>query len=355
MTWWKKISHLGILALATSLSSCDVHQFPVEETPEPIHLVLDLDYTTDLPLYKELQYPQGTAQSIVSRLNAEYQLRHTVKLYSTTDITRATWSRAEADYSTTVYTPISSDLSSKITMDVPDGSYTAMVWTDYVPVEGPAQPFYNIENFDDIHYTDIRDYIGSTDLRDAYRGDTDFVLPDHELIEDAVQTVHVDMRRPLGKYVIIATDVEQFISRTLSRQGLEAPPKIDSRGFDFSKYRVRLVYSGYLPTSFNMFLNKPVDSTLGVSYFSDIKLLSDTEATLCFDYVMVNGSEAKVDAVVQIVDENDQIMAQSSPMRIPLVRGKLTEVRGDFLTATSSSGVSINTKFDGEYNIEIHY
>jgi hypothetical protein len=39
-------------------------------------------------------------------------------------------------------------------------------------------------------------------------------------------------------------------------------------------------------------------------------------------------------------------------VRIPIARGKLTEMRGNFLTTENSSGLSINTQFSGEYNLE---
>lgn len=347
-------SMMALVAILT-LTSCDVHEFPEEPPKEPLRVILDLDYSTEMPLYKVVDYPDGTSQTASSRSDAEYMVRHTIKIFANSDKQRAqVWSRADADYTTTVYRPISEDLSTQIEIKVPDGSYTAMIWTDYVPVGSGVEPFYNVSDFSDIHYENIRDYQGSTDWRDAFRGQEAFVVPDADLTQEGVQTVHVAMGRPLGKYKIIATDVEQFITRTLIRDGQKPTSVTDARAFDFSKYKVRLVYTGYLPSAFNMFMNKPVDSSLGVSFYSDVELLNDDEACLAFDYVMVNGTEAKVDAVVQLVDLDGNLMAQSSPIRIPLVRSKLTEVRGKFLTASSSSGVTIVTEFDGEYNIEIH-
>ena len=36
-----------------------------------------------------------------------------------------------------------------------------------------------------------------------------------------------------------------------------------------------------------------------------------------------------------------------------LVRGKLTEIRGPFLTSEAAGGVGIHPGFDGDFNIEI--
>ncbi len=352
MNRWATIATVSMMMAA--LTACDVHQFPYDEEKEPLRVILDLDYSTQMPIYTIIDYPDGTAQSVSSRAEMQYQIRHTVEVFSTDGGTaRAAMSRAKAEYSTTVYRPMSDGLDTQIEIQVPDGPYMAMVWTDYVPIKTSVQPFYDVSDFADIHYTDLTDYIGSTDMRDAFRGEAEFVIPDYDLVADNIETIPVTMTRPLGKYMIIATDVRQFISRALSRGGINPESVSDSRAFDFTKYKVRVVYTGYVPTAFNMFLNKPVDSALGLSYFSEINLISDDEAMLAFDYVMVNGSETKIDAVIQIVDEDLNVLAQSSSMRIPVVRSKYTEVRGKFLTASSSSGIGIITEFDGEYNIEI--
>jgi hypothetical protein len=77
-----------------------------------------------------------------------------------------------------------------------------------------------------------------------------------------------------------------------------------------------------------------------------------TEALLASDYVFVNGNESAVSAAVQIVDAAGTVLSQSQSVRIPIARGKLTEMRGNFLTTENSSGLSINTQFSGEYNLE---
>lgn len=351
----RHVRDLLLLVALLALTACDVHQFPEEENQEPLRVVLDLDYSTELPLYTVIEYPSGTAQNVSSRAELNYKVRHTVQIFSGTEQgSRASWSRAGADYVYTVYRPYSEDLSTQIEVKVPRGSYTAMVWTDYVPISESGTPYHNVDNFADIHYENLQKYSGSDDLRDAFRGEVEFYVPDEERIEGNVETVHVNMHRPLGKFSIIATDVEQFISRAPSRQGEDPEHVADSRTFDFSRYSARVVYTAYLPSSFNMFLNKPVDSKLGVTFYSDIRQMSEKEACLAFDYIMVNGSESKVDALVQIIDNEDKkVVSQSDVMRIPVVRSKHTEIRGKFLTASSQSGVTIVTKFDGEYNIEI--
>ena len=46
-------------------------------------------------------------------------------------------------------------------------------------------------------------------------------------------------------------------------------------------------------------------------------------------------------------------MVTSDAIKVPTRRNYHTIVRGKFLTQTASSGVSIDSDFDGEFNIEI--
>ncbi|MDD6622868.1 MAG: hypothetical protein PUE90_09215, partial [Bacteroidales bacterium] len=107
------------------------------------------------------------------------------------------------------------------------------------------------------------------------------------------------------------------------------------------------------PCSFNMFTNKPADSWTGVAFTSRLIKINEQEAELGFDYVFVNGSEAKVSVCVEVYDSENNLLANINPIEVPLVRSQLTIVRGEFLTSKATGGVGIVPDFDGEYNIVI--
>lgn len=75
-------------------------------------------------------------------------------------------------------------------------------------------------------------------------------------------------------------------------------------------------------------------------------------AELGFDYVFVNGHESSVTVSVEIYDRDGTLLSRSQPISVPLVRNKVTIVRGKFLTVKAEGGVSIDADFDGEYNYE---
>lgn len=53
-------------------------------------------------------------------------------------------------------------------------------------------------------------------------------------------------------------------------------------------------YSGYLPDTYNIAADKPVDARTGVWFESKIGIINENEASLGFDYVFVNGQQTAV-------------------------------------------------------------
>jgi len=96
-----------------------------------------------------------------------------------------------------------------------------------------------------------------------------------------------------------------------------------------------------MPSKFNMWDDKPNDSSLGVSFASDITLLDEHNARLGFDYVMVNGRESSVMVAVGLFDENGVRLSMTNPIEVPLKRSMLTTVKGSFLMQDTGGGVAM--------------
>ena len=81
---------------------------------------------------------------------------------------------------------------------------------------------------------------------------------------------------------------------------------------------------------------------------------NDEEITLGFDYIFVNGNETTLSISVEVYNSKGEKMSSSNPVNVPIVRSKMTLVKGEFLTSKATGGVSINPGYDGEdYNVEI--
>ncbi len=345
------------------LSSCDVHQFPEEDAEEPEvpaktrTVALELDFSFDLPLHSVVDYTiSGSSDMRSTRSAVSYKMRHTVKIFDLTNEQRGQLiTRADPIYTFTFYSEPANSVASKhrVEIDIPDGDYTAFVWSDYVDRDNGVE-YYNIDDFSSIIFANADNYEGSCEWRDAFRGEAYFTVAASDAATGrGEQNIIVEMERPLARLSVISTDLRAFINK-LAKSAGDSHDNGAAKNNELSDFYARMVYTGYLPSKFNMFRNKPVNSSLGISFASEIMPIDDDNACLAFDYIMVNDTETNVDAAIQILDRNDNIIAQSPMFTAPLKRSCHTEVRGRFLTTSSDSGIGIDTDFDGEYNIRIN-
>lgn len=112
-------------------------------------------------------------------------------------------------------------------------------------------------------------------------------------------------------------------------------------------------YAGYVPSSFNLFTDQTADASTGVQFESRITRTSDSEASLGFDYVLVNEGEASVKVSLEVYDRDGTQLSATNPFDIPLMRGRHTIVRGNFLTSEASGGIGIDPGFDGDWNYPV--
>ena len=77
--------------------------------------------------------------------------------------------------------------------------------------------------------------------------------------------------------------------------------------------------------------------------------------TLGYDYIFVNGSETTLAISVEVYNRDGELMSSTNPINVPIVRSKMTVVKGEFLTSKATGDITINPGYDGEdYNIEIY-
>lgn len=261
-------------------------------------------------------------------------VRYHFKIYRNDDIsapvTESEFIRSDLrrdDFTTSVY--------------LPAGDYTLYAWSDLADATTSKSHFFDSSDFSTISYCEP--YNGNNELRDAFRGVTSFHIDDNTDYNYCVEA-SLPLERPLARYEFISTDLTEFLKNESSR-------KMNAPGLD--SYRVRMIYTGYMPSTFNNITDKPVDSRTGMSYDAHITLLNGSEARLGFDHVMVNGTESSVAVAMEIYDPENRLIGQVSTINVPTRRSRNTTVRGRFLTSPATGGVTIGPGFNGDYNIEI--
>lgn len=335
--------YLVILAMLLAMvASCDVHQFPEGEAD--VELTLHLVYNGDLPQYKIIDYT--TRADEISDEDGEfpYNARYVVEFYPA----------EERGYSKTsckrvVFTgPDVVSLDTTVTVLLPPAKYRAVAWTDFVEDGSEEDLFWNPSDFNEITFAD-RTYEGGNDFKSCFNGDKEIDISMYTRNGETHSEV-INLSRPVAKFNFIATDRNDFILMMLRMFQEQGITKAD---VDLSTYKVLFQYSQYLPCAFNALSNKAIDSVTGVWFNSDIKELEDGDVEMGFDYVLVNGEESKVIVSVGIYDAEGEEIGTVRDIQVPLKRSHLTTVRGKFLTSGSSSGVSIDPTYDGEFNIFI--
>ena len=336
-------SLLVLLASVFALTGCDVHEFP--DIPGKVPFTLHLDCTTELPIYQEINYTTRSGKQAT-----EHDIRYIINIYRSDDGENFT---RQAD-TTIVYTRhLDEEKDHSIQLNLNQGFYNFIVWSDHVDKGTSGDKYYNTSNFAEIAYPDRENYEGNNDFQDAFRGTVQAVVLYNQYSDGSIvaQEASVQLERPLAKFKFISTDLEEFVGQVLENAASKG--KTASRTINPDDYRVVFRYTGFMPCSFNMFTNKPNDSWTGVSFDGKMIPLDEHEIELGFDYVFVNGAESKTNVAVEVYDKDGELLSSTNTVEVTLVRSKLTIVRGNFITSKATGSVGINPDYNGDFNIEI--
>lgn len=349
------IRHLigGLFCLLALMfaNSCDVHEFP--DAPKRVALQLHMTYDTDMTSWETTA--EGYGSKILSKaLQSSGEMRYVIRLYPRSATKGAATS--SSDYQEFIFTRnVADGYNADFDIKALPGDYTIMVWSDLTETAGAVHRFYDVTDFANI--TLKGDHEGNNDYRDAFRGTYEGLSLVSTTKEALPVSATVKMQRPLAKFEMVTTDLGEFSNQQTALHAAQNDTTLNSKGntrsIDLETYRVKFYYSGFMPDTYSMFSDKPVDSATGVVFNGRLSRWNDNEASLGFDYVFVNGNETTVKVQLGIYNKTGELIAMTSPITVPLRRSVHTIVRGRFLTSKVAGGVGIVTDFDGEYNIEV--
>ena len=342
------ISYMPLLLL----TACDVHEWP--EAPERVSFHLRLNYETEITEWHHSYdgsdvIEQGYGRTYDNHLSSG-KIRYVIRAYPISKKQRA----AENHIEEFVFTRnISDGYDYGVTLDLPAGSYSIMVWSDLAGSEGDSY-FHDASNFGEIRL--LEGHVGNTDYRDAFRGTGGIELIS-DIIEHDPDTLDIAMQRPLAKFELVTNDLKDFIEKETARQNalVSAEPASheETKSIDVEKCKVVFYYRGFMHNQFSIFSDKPVDSATGVMFESTAEQLTDNEATLGFDYIFVNGSESAVTMQIGLYNEDGEQLSMTEAIEVPIKRNHHTIITGTFLMSEAMGGVTINPDFDGNHNVII--
>ena len=227
-------------------------------------------------------------------------------------------------------------------------NYRMVAWRDFVlatEVSGntAADCFYTTSDFAAVKLKG--DYTGGTDYKDVFCGQATLDLIPYRCHLAARHREEIQLERPLAKIELITTDVIKYLNK------LEQMKSVRPAGIE--DFTVQLGYTGYFPTGFNVVSNRPNEAVTGIQFTSVPIVISNNEACLAFDYVLVNGTESSVTLEMVICNEKGQEVNRVGGVEVPVRRNRITTVRDAFLTREFAPGIGINPGFDGEINVVV--
>lgn len=234
--------------------------------------------------------------------------------------------------------------------------YQVVAWMDYVDCGSTDDKYYTVNSLSSICVPEAEAYIGDEDHKDTYVARQAIDLRGYRDWWDVYVNETVMLQRPMAKIEFITTDIDKFLDELAARRLNNAGSLSDEllrENPDLSTIQVQVEYAGYFPSGFNAYTNKPNDARLGMSFTCSMKPLSDKEAHLASDYIFVNGSESAVKVNLIIRDSEGHLLNEVGGIDVPIVRGKLTTIRDEFLTRDYAPGIGIDPGFDGEIDIVI--
>lgn len=234
--------------------------------------------------------------------------------------------------------------------------YHVVAWADYVDKGSTEDKYYTVNSLSSICIPEPEDYIGDEEHKDAYVGRKAFDLTGYRDRWDETAECAMTLERPMARIEFITTDVDKFLDNLARRNtktyGAVADNLLGSTP-DLSSIQVTVDYACYFPSSFNAYTDKPNDACLGMSFGCCMTPLSDKEAHLAGDHIFVNGSESAVTVNLTLRDGEGNLLNRVEGINVPIVRGKLTVIRDEFLTRSYAPGIGIDPGFDGEIDIVI--
>ena len=322
---------LGILS-SLLLSSCDVHEMP--DLPQKVSHNFQLNFEADDWTIQHSEF-DTRSENDKSGLDIRYIARaHPILENGKT---------AQEYIAQSIFTRSMSDnYDYTFTLDLPPGKFNIMVWADFVEKGSKANYLYNADNFAEIYLHGK--HHANTNNRDAFSGSKIISLV-ADILDTEPETTVIDMVRPLAKFEFITTDIEEFVGKETSRNSENATT------INLDHYKVLFFYTGFMPNAYSLFTDKPVDSATGVYFESKLTQINESEASLGFDYIFINGNESITTVTIGIYNTEGQLLSMSESIEVPIKRSWHTIIKGQFLLQENKGGVNINPEFDDDYNL----
>lgn len=322
-------------AFAASIFTSCVHEFPDETTPAPLELEFSFAMSMDMPEWVQEESKADASDPT----DAAHDVRYVVSAYRQLN----TGGFADKPLRTFVLTKDNvGDLEHTEKVDLEEGTYRLLAWVDYVGHDSTLDLYYNASDLSGI--TVNGEWQGNVTLKDAFIGcDTLKVIRYGS--EVAPVKAEFELERPVAAFQLMTTDVDKFISKMMAA-------KADA-SVNLEDYYAKISYTSYIPNTYDLVEDVIRDSKKGYTFTAPVVQLSEKEATIGFDYIMIPAKGTTIGLNLSFYDKDGNDLGSSGDIEVPLKRGHKTIIKGEFMTKEAGGGIKIDTGFAGDHNIEL--
>ena len=347
----RTLNIIATVLTALIVCGCPVHQWP---EPNPATMILHLRYEPDLWVWPHSYDP---AIGMVTEDDPEHGTdeehpgtsgRYSGELHSgVMRIVVRAYLPGDTDNAVKEYTftrDIDEGYDCDLPLDLDDGDYNLIIWADMRGRKTDSHS-YDPSDFHRVRRMLGEEYKANSDHLDTYRGQTSIELRTSSRYTKELEEFSATMRRPMAKYEFITTDLSEFLEQEGIRRNLSSRAAIED-------YVIEVNYSAYLPSSYSAVEDRLENSSTGVRYSSEVLITGESEASIGFDYVLLNKTmQGSVMAEISVYDMNGERVARSQQIKVPLRRDHHTVLRGAFMTILAQGGVGVDPDYDGDHNV----
>lgn len=220
---------------------------------------------------------------------------------------------------------VSSSFENQVPMQLHPGKYHLVAWADYeTETKGGSYNYYT-DDFAELLLKNKYSYTGASLAKLGYRGDV------HSAIAYTTDSLSITATPVMAQYRLIATDTIAYKpAKVVVYYTSKIPAAINGKDGSFNWWWDDISYT-----------TKPQDSLIAT------------------DFVLSQPTETSVTVTVEIYDNDGYMRARKKNLKIPLINGGITTVRGNFRSVlevdepAGGTGISIKTEWDDSFDIEI--
>lgn len=220
---------------------------------------------------------------------------------------------------------ISSSFDHKVPISLMPGKYNIVAWADYESENDSRSANFYTDDFSELLLRNKYNYSEASTAKMGFRGVSQ--VP----VAYTTDSVSIIAKPAMGQYRLVATDTVGYTpAKVTVRYTSKIPAAIDA-----------------LDGSFNW-------------WWDDISFSCVPNGKqIASDLVFSQPTETSVTAVVEVFDDKGYLRARKKGLKIPLVNGGITTIRGNFLSILemddnqgNGAGLTINPEWDASFDIE---